>query len=138
MRSLVPCSSCNRHVEAEATTCPFCGAALIPQPDPRPCSGPCSGHAHPRLGRAALAAIGATLLCASCLRGGETHYGIAIGTGGQPGDTGGQTGGSGGEVDGGAGGAGGRADGGGGGAGGQADGGTGGAGGQQNDGGASK
>jgi len=131
MRSLVPCSSCNRHVEAEATACPFCGAALAPRPDPRPCSGPCSGHAHPRLGRAALAAIGATLLCASCLRGGETHYGIAISTGGQPG---GQTGGSGGPADGGGGGAGGRADGGGGGAGGRADGGGAGAGGQNADG----
>ena len=117
MRSLVPCSSCSRHVEAEATACPFCGAALTPRPDPRPCSGPCSGHAHPRLGRAALAAIGATLLCASCLRGGTVEYGISMGTGGQPGDAGGQTGGAGGQG---------------------ADGGTDGAGGRQNDGGVSK
>ena len=116
MRSLVPCSSCDRHVEAEATACPFCGVDLTPRPDPRPCSGPCSGHAHPRLGRAALAAIGATLLCASCFRGGVSEYGVSIGTGGQPSDAGGQTGGSGG----------------------QADGGRGGAGGPQNDGGASK
>jgi hypothetical protein len=107
MRSLVPCSSCNRHVEAESTVCPFCGTSLTPRPDPRPCQGPCSGHAFPRLSRAALATIGATLLCASCLPSGGTEYGAAvIGTGGQTGDSG-QTGGAGGQVDGGAGGAGG-------------------------------
>jgi hypothetical protein len=108
MRSLVPCSSCNRHVEAAATACPFCGAALVPQPDTRVCSGPCAGHAHPRLGRAAMAAIGATLLCASCIRGSATEYGTAVVTGGHSGDTSGQTGGAGGQVDGAAGGAGGQ------------------------------
>jgi hypothetical protein len=119
MRSLVPCSSCNRHVEAESTVCPFCGTSLTPRPDPRPCQGPCAGHAFPRLSRAALATIGATLLCASCLPSGTVEYGTAaIGTGGQTGNDSGQTGGAGGRVDGGAGGAGGRVDGGAGGAGG--------------------
>jgi hypothetical protein len=65
-------------VEAEATTCPFCGVALTPQPDLRVCSGPCSGHAFPRLSRAALAAIGATLLCASCFPSGVAEYGTII------------------------------------------------------------
>jgi hypothetical protein len=106
MKSLIPCASCSRHVDAEETVCPFCAAALVPRPDPRACSGPCSGHAQPRLGRAALAAIGATLLCASCLRGGVVEYGSAItGSGDQPGHDSGAAGGAGGQVDGGAGGA---------------------------------
>lgn len=101
MKSLVPCAACNRHVTAEETVCPFCAAALAPQPDPRACSGPCAGHRMPRLGRAALATIGATLLCASCLPSGGVHYGTAAtGTGGQTSEadgqavtnTGGQTG----------------------------------------------
>jgi hypothetical protein len=79
MKSLVPCASCNRHVESEETACPFCGAALTPRPDARACSGPCSGHASPHLGRAALAAIGATLLCASCLSSTSSAYGTSIG-----------------------------------------------------------
>lgn len=108
MRALVPCSSCNRHVEAESTVCPFCATSLIPRPDPRPCQGPCSGHAFPRLSRGALAAIGATLLCASCLPSGGIEYGTPIvSTGGQTGHDSGQTGGAGGQSDGGLGGAGG-------------------------------
>jgi hypothetical protein len=95
MRSLVPCSACNRHVGAEATVCPFCGVALIPQPDPRVCVGPCSGHASPRLSRAARAAVGATLLCAACLPSGSSAYGTSIGpppdAGTQSADAGGQT-----------------------------------------------
>lgn len=102
MPMLVPCSSCNRHVESEETSCPFCGAALVPRPDPRTCSGPCSGHALPRLSRAALAAAGATLLCSSCLLGTGVHYGTAVEV-----DAGGQTGGVGVAIDGGPGGAGG-------------------------------
>jgi hypothetical protein len=95
MRSLVPCSACNRHVEAEATACPFCGVALAPRPDVRVCSGPCSGHAAPRLGRAALAIAGATLLCASCIASTSSAYGTSIGppadAGKQPADGGSQT-----------------------------------------------
>jgi hypothetical protein len=93
-------------VNAEETVCPFCAAALTPRPDPRACCGPCSGHALPRLGRAALAAIGATLLCASCLPSGGVHYGLpSTGTGGQTGEPDGQAGGASGQPDGGAGGA---------------------------------
>jgi hypothetical protein len=103
MRSLVPCSSCNRHVEAEAMACPFCGTALVPQPDTRVCSGPGCGHRAPGLNRAALAAVGATLLCASCILSTSSAYGTSIVA-----DASGQTGGSGGQADAGAGGAGGQ------------------------------
>jgi hypothetical protein len=65
MRSLVPCSSCNRHVAAEETGCPFCGVALTPLDSP-PCSGACAGNAFPRVRRAALIAAGAALLGAGC------------------------------------------------------------------------
>lgn len=105
MRSLIPCSSCHRHVEAEATACPFCGAALVAQPDTRVCSGPGCGHALPRMNRAAMAAVGATLLCASCFYGGSAAYGVSVGP--LP-DASAQTGGSGGQADGGPGGAGGQ------------------------------
>ncbi|HLK89092.1 MAG TPA: hypothetical protein VKZ18_04305 [Polyangia bacterium] len=80
MRSLVPCSSCQRHVAAEATECPFCGAALEARPDPRPCSGPCAGRAFPRMNRVAVAAAGAALLCASCLGATSSSYGVSVGT----------------------------------------------------------
>jgi hypothetical protein len=76
MRSLVPCASCNRHVESEASACPFCGAVLTPQPDLRACAGPCAGHVYPRLGRVAVATVGAALLCASCYRGAGVKYGL--------------------------------------------------------------
>jgi endogenous inhibitor of DNA gyrase (YacG/DUF329 family) len=67
MRSLIPCSSCNRHVESEETSCPFCGAALTPQSLATPhCSGRCSGPPEVRLGRAALLVAGAALLGAAC------------------------------------------------------------------------
>jgi hypothetical protein len=84
MRSLVPCASCKRHVESEELVCPFCGVDLAPQPDRRACQGPCSGHVFPRLGRAAFAAVGAALLCASCFRGAGVKYGLpGIDAGGQ-------------------------------------------------------
>ncbi len=79
MRSLVPCASCNRHLESHEATCPFCGAARTPEIDPGVCTGPCGGHASPRLSRAALVAVGATLLCASCFRGGAAAYGTYVG-----------------------------------------------------------
>jgi hypothetical protein len=78
MRSLVPCPSCHRHVESEEATCPFCLVPLVASPDARVCQGPCSGHASPHLGRAAMMAVGAALLCAACLRSGSAAYGVAI------------------------------------------------------------
>ena len=30
MRSLIPCPSCQRHVESTETACPFCETALVP------------------------------------------------------------------------------------------------------------
>jgi hypothetical protein len=52
------------------------------------------------MNRLAVAAVGATLLCASCLLSGGSAYGVAAtGTGGQTGDAGGQTGGAGGQGD---------------------------------------
>lgn len=78
MRSLVPCPSCNRHVESDATACPFCRTALVPSHDPNVCQGPCSGYPSPRLGRVALLAVGTTLLCAACMRSAIIEYGPAI------------------------------------------------------------
>jgi hypothetical protein len=107
MRSLAPCPSCHRHVESEETACPFCQMALVPVKDSSVCQGPCSGHASPRLGRAAMMAVGAALLCASCLPSGTAAYGAAIvpdaggqtgGAGGQTTDGGGQTAGAGGQT----------------------------------------
>jgi hypothetical protein len=92
MRSLVPCPSCNRHVESDGPACPFCEAALVPAPSSGICQGPCSGHPSPRLGRAALMAAGTALFCASCMRSAVVEYGVAIipDAGGQTVDAGGQ------------------------------------------------
>jgi hypothetical protein len=76
MSSLVPCRGCSRHVKSDETVCPFCRAALVAAVDRGACQGPCSGHAAPRLGRAALMVAGAALLCASCMRSGGVHYGL--------------------------------------------------------------
>jgi hypothetical protein len=54
-------------VDAEATGCPFCSAALVPRAESPPCSGSCAGDAVPRLRRAALIAAGAALLGSGCL-----------------------------------------------------------------------
>ena len=78
MRSLVPCPCCQRHVKAGETACPFCRTALVASPDSNVCQGPCSGHAFPRLGRVALLAVGATLLCAECMRSTIVEYGVPI------------------------------------------------------------
>jgi hypothetical protein len=93
MRSLVPCPSCHRHVESGETACPFCREALVPSPDASVCQGPCSGHTSARLGRVAMMAAGATLLCASCMRSAIVEYGPAMipDAGGQTVDAGGQT-----------------------------------------------
>jgi hypothetical protein len=93
MRSLIPCPSCQRHVESTDTACPFCETALVPSPDSSVCQGPCSGHASPRLGRVAMMAVGTTLLCAACTRSAVVEYGPAIilDAGGETADAGGQT-----------------------------------------------
>ena len=93
MRSLIPCPSCQRHVESEETACPFCQTALVPSPDSSVCQGPCSGHASPRLGRVAMMAAGTTLLCVACTSSPVPLYGPAIipDAGGQTVDAGGQT-----------------------------------------------
>ena len=65
-RQLVPCSSCNRHVFADACACPFCAAAV-------------SGHSCPppagrgRLGRAARMAAAASLLGVSACSYGQSY-----------------------------------------------------------------
>ena len=78
MGSLIPCPSCRRHVESSAAACPFCAAAIVASSGASPCQGPCSGHRSPRLGRVAMMAVGATLLCASCFRSAVAAYGVAI------------------------------------------------------------
>ena len=78
MKSLALCPGCARHVKPDETVCPFCQGALVPQQDQGVCVGPCSGHRFPRLGRAALAAAGAALLCTSCLPSGGAMYGVAV------------------------------------------------------------
>jgi len=93
MKSLALCPGCDRHVKPDETVCPFCQGALVPQQDQGACVGPCSGHRFPRLGRAAVVAAGAALLCTSCLLSGGSAYGVAVTTdsGGQTVDAGGQT-----------------------------------------------
>jgi hypothetical protein len=78
MSSLVLCPGCDRHVKSDDTVCPFCQAALVSPPVSVACQGPCSGHRSPRLGRAALMAAGAALLCAACGRSTTAAYGVAI------------------------------------------------------------
>jgi hypothetical protein len=62
MSQLVPCPACQRHVESNAASCPFCAAALPPA---RPCAG-CSGPSAARVARAAVVAASAALLGAAC------------------------------------------------------------------------
>jgi hypothetical protein len=75
MSSLIPCTTCNCHVKSDETRCPFCQAALVPRPSSKICQGPCSGHSAPRLGRVALMAAGAALLCAACQASTIAAYG---------------------------------------------------------------
>ena len=93
MTSLIPCPSCQRHVESTETACPFCETTLVPSPDASVCQGPCSGHASPRLGRVAMMAVGTTLLCAACTGSPLPAYGPAPipDASGQTVDAGGQT-----------------------------------------------
>ncbi|HEX3901570.1 MAG TPA: hypothetical protein VH853_01900 [Polyangia bacterium] len=78
MKTLVPCSGCSRHVNSDEMVCPFCQVTLVPQHHAGVCTGPCSGHAFPRLGRAALMAAGAALLCTACLPSGSAAYGVSV------------------------------------------------------------
>lgn len=55
MKQLVPCTGCARHVRANESTCPFCGASIEADLSKVP------GMPTARLGRAALFAFGATL-----------------------------------------------------------------------------
>ena len=93
MKSLALCPGCVRYVKSDETVCPFCQGALVPEEDQVVCAGPCSGHRFPRLGRAALAAAGAALLCTSCLTSGGPMYGVAVtpDAGGRTVDAGAQT-----------------------------------------------
>ncbi len=58
MRHLMPCTSCQRHLRADAEECPFCGAEVVPVAVP--------GRPLERLGRAAMFAFGATVLASGC------------------------------------------------------------------------
>jgi hypothetical protein len=77
MKSFALCPGCARHVKPDETVCPFCQGALVPQKDRGVCAGPCSGHRFPRLGRAALVAAGAALLCTSCQLSTGQSYGTS-------------------------------------------------------------
>ena len=92
MSSLVLCPGCGRHVKSDDSNCPFCQAALVSRPISADCQGPCTGHRSPRLGRAALMAAGAALLCAACQRSAVALYGGAtFDAGAQTTDARGQT-----------------------------------------------
>ena len=93
MSSLVLCPGCGRHVKSDDPACPFCQAAVVAPPSANACQGPCSGHRSPRLGRAALMAAGAALLCAACGRSTFAAYGTSplFDSGGQTVDAGDQT-----------------------------------------------
>jgi len=103
MSALNPCPSCNRHVRADETACPFCAAAL-----PSRASLPERVLPRGRLSRAALIAAGATLAglsaCSSSTSGSDAGTG---GTTAAAGSSGGGT--SGGGTNGAAGGGGGSA-----------------------------
>jgi hypothetical protein len=72
MSCLAPCPACNRHVDTDVATCPFCSTAL---PDSFRCQ-PGRKALRGRLSRAGLIAAGATLIgigqsCASSAYGGS-------------------------------------------------------------------
>ncbi len=92
MKSLALCPGCARHVKPDETVCPFCQGELVPKQDHGVCTGPCSGHRFPRLGRAAVVAAGAALLCTSCVLSTSASYGTAalVDAGQQTVDAGGQ------------------------------------------------
>ena len=59
MSQLTPCPSCNRHVRAGDSICPFCRSAVVSAAPARAAS---PAGVRGRLGRAALFAAGATLM----------------------------------------------------------------------------
>ena len=63
MSELVPCPSCERHIQSGETACPFCQATFSPA---RRCAAGCSGATAARLAKAALVAAGAAVLGAAC------------------------------------------------------------------------
>ena len=83
MSCLAPCPACNRHVDVDATACPFCSVAL---PDTFAQQLACRRPQQGRLSRAAKLAAGATLMAAAASCGGS-----AYGTGPRP-DAGADTG----------------------------------------------
>ena len=78
MTHLVPCPSCERHVRASETTCPFCGSTVDLSGVPPP------ALPNRRLGRAALVAFGATIAAgvATTSCGGDTDEPGRGGSGG--------------------------------------------------------
>jgi hypothetical protein len=66
--ALVPCSSCSRHLRAEATACPFCGAVHLPEVVRARVPAA-------RLSRAALFAFGSSVLLSGCGGGVTPAYG---------------------------------------------------------------
>ena len=61
MSCLAPCPACNRHVDTDATACPFCSTAL---PDSFAQEGACR-RPQRHMSRAAKLAAGATLMAAA-------------------------------------------------------------------------
>jgi hypothetical protein len=96
MTHLVPCPSCERHLRASETTCPFCGSAVDLSGLPPP------ALPNRRLSRAALVAFGATIAAgvAATSCGGDTDEPDKGGSGGSAAGGGG-AGGSGGNGSGG-------------------------------------
>lgn len=85
-RPLVPCPTCDRHVLASETACPFCAAAL-----PANLADRAVPSAPTRLNRAAAFVFGASLAVAGCsseTTGGGTTGGGGAGGGAQETDAG--------------------------------------------------
>ncbi len=72
MKTLIPCGGCGRHVRANESACPFCGATIEAEAAAR--AVPSAGA---RLGRAALFAFGATIAVTATACGGGTPSGDA-------------------------------------------------------------
>ncbi|MBK7400634.1 MAG: hypothetical protein IPJ34_31385 [Myxococcales bacterium] len=75
MSFFTPCSGCRRHVQADAASCPFCGAAAPGA------SAQAPRVVAQRLPRRALVAIGASAIVLGCSSGDGTSSGTDTGTG---------------------------------------------------------
>ena len=75
MSELIPCSGCQRHVQANEAACPFCGATLSKV---NPCNGRCSGPTAARVAKAALVAAGAAILGVGCSSVTPPYGGVPI------------------------------------------------------------